>query len=223
MDKETKPESELNLASLKNYNNFIWRIINWKLSSKTQNTRDLVYDEVIDGLLKAIKKGTVKAIHGDASVRSYIYRVIGNKVSDYFREITRDKKRLLREPIKPRSPEDRQWDLEYRQSVWEANDEPLTEDEVAKIFMKLDLIRKFRGANLKVAIRIIQGEKRKDIADELGLTIDQVRGKIQRVKKKLKDPMVNEAIKKIIEKKRWHNPPAWKKAKKKGVQLYRGS
>ena len=222
MDKETKPESELNLASLKNYNNFIWRIINWKLSSKTQNTRDLVYDEVIDGLLKAIKEGSVKAIHGDASVRSYIYRVIINKKNDYFREITRNEKRLLKEKILPKSPEDRQWDEEYKQSVWEANEEPLTENEIAKTFMKLDLIRKFKGANLKVAIRIIQGEKRKEIADELGLTIDQVRGKIQRVKKKLKDPTVNEALKKIV-KKRWHNPPAWKKAKKKGVQLYRGS
>lgn len=211
---KTPSENQLTLSSLKNYNNFIKRTIEWKLSSRTQNTRDLVYDKVIDGLTKAIKEKRVKAIYGDASIRGYIYGIVRHKCYDCFREPTREEKRLLKGKVEPAKPEDDQYDSLYKKSISIENAAILTEYEIRKLFARLGLDKKLGSIDLQIAIKLIREERRREIADDLGLTINQAKGKIERVRKKITDPSVREALKKAIKKQKHKPRMKWRKTQK---------
>ena len=135
--------------SLMKHEAYIKRLIMWKMYRRTGHVRDTVYDDVMEALMKAMEKDSIKALHGEGSIRNYIYKVVMSKCSNYFRQIERDKKRLLKEPTKPVRPEDDQYDAIYKEYL-RTNNATMTKDKLIRVFMKLDLIKELKGDNLPI-------------------------------------------------------------------------
>jgi RNA polymerase sigma factor (sigma-70 family) len=186
---------------IQEHQDFIIKIIKFKLSGYPLSSQDEVYGEVVKALERALESKRLILKYGLPSMQRYIRKTIDSKCIDYFRRLKRKPKTLSHREARH---------LRRLESM-------MTEAEIIEAFEKTGLNLKKIDYPQIFTLRLMR-KTRKEIAEIWGISEDQVRGRLGRTKKRLqKNPRLIRSLEKILEKeeKFWLEPGKSKKCRKK--------
>jgi len=195
-------QSQLTILDIiQGYQGYIQTIIEFKMSNQSLASQDEVYNKIIEVLEKKIGAKELELRHGIPSLKTYIRRVTESKCNDYFRRLKRRPKTLSHREARR---------LRRLDSI-------MTEIEIVEALKKIGLsLGEIK--NHPVFMLRLQGKTRKEIAEIFGLSIEQVKGRLEYTRKKLKeDHRLIRSLDKVLEKEDrfWLEPKRHKKWRKK--------
>lgn len=185
----------------RDFTGFIENIIKSKLHGQSHYAQDEVYQQVIKDIEKIINERKLRAKYGTPSIKRLLRIIIIRRCADHFRKISKKPKKLSkREATHQRKFESMMTDEEIFEALKKAGIEP--ED------LKYSQILMLKW----------QGKSRKEIVEITGLKEQQIKGRSEYAKKKLREtPSVTELLNKVLSKedKWWIDPKKPKRKKSK--------